>query len=60
MAKIYSMAEDAKIALSNERKVSVQLENIRVGNELQDIEIEITRDEFEAKIEDLIKRVLSE
>jgi len=56
MAKIYSMAEEAKIALSNERKVSVQLENIRVGNELQDIEIEITRDEFEAKIEDLIKR----
>ncbi|HOA17617.1 MAG TPA: Hsp70 family protein, partial [Fervidobacterium sp.] len=56
MAKIYSMSEDAKIALSNERKVSVQLENIRVGNELQDIEIEITRDEFEAKIEDLIKR----
>jgi len=56
MAKIYAMAEDAKIGLSNERKVSVQLENVRIGNELQDIEIQITRDEFEAKIEDLMKR----
>ena len=56
MAKIYAMAEDAKIGLSNERKVSVQLENVRISNELQDIEIQITRDEFEAKIEDLMKR----